>query len=198
MSAVRACHDPPINMYTLSKVEVKTINDVIEKSIDLFTKHNVHGGYEIGTGSSLWLHLREFNSKFLEYNVNVKPIIDVVEKFRQSNFPDAKIGRCYVHRLLPGQLVYRHKDLIDSVYFQITKRFQLFLNIPNGVYIESNPYPSEDSIFLFNHKENHEYKNNSNETLAFVVFDLCDPSWMNTTWENIEKHAPDLTSNIVK
>jgi hypothetical protein len=185
-------------MYTLSQTEANDIKEVIKNSSDLFTKHNVYGGYEIGTGRSLWLHLREFNSDYITYDVDITPVVDTVEKFRQDNFSNAKIGRCYIHRLLPGDIVHRHRDLIDGVYFQITKRFQLFLNIPNGMYIESDPYPKENSIFLFNHKENHEYKNNGNEQLAFIVFDLCDPAWCNTTWQDIEKHAPDLTKDIVK
>jgi hypothetical protein len=185
-------------MYALSQTEVDNINDIIENSYHLFTKHNVYGGYEIGTGRSLWLHPREFNRDYIKYDIDVTAVINTVEKFRQANFPDAKIGRCYIHRLLPGDIVYRHRDLIDGIYFKITKRFQLFLNIPSGMYIESDPYPKENTIFLFNHKENHEYKNNGSDPLSFVVFDLCDPAWINTTWQDIEKHAPDLTKDIVK
>jgi aspartyl/asparaginyl beta-hydroxylase (cupin superfamily) len=87
------------------------------------------------------------------------------------NHRHLKIRRSYIHRIKPGKEIPKHVDDNDQPYFLVCKRYQLFINIPNNVIIESVPKAKENTFFWFDHNKFHYYKNNSNEDLIFCVVD---------------------------
>jgi len=122
---------------------------------------------------TIWAHSRIIDTDWLNYeNEGVKTFVDIIYKYVLEFNSNPKFGRMYLHRLHPGGIIPRHRDNSDQPYFSIIKRYQLFLNIPESIVIESAPLPSKNSILCFNHNEFHYYENKSNENLFFCVFDL--------------------------
>jgi len=113
------------------------------------------------------------DTNWLNYeNAGVKTFVDIIYKYVLEFNSNPTFGRVYLHRLHPGGIIPKHQDDNDQPYFSIIKRYQLFLNIPENIFIESEPLPLKNSILCFNHLKFHYYKNKSNEDLFFCVFDL--------------------------
>lgn len=101
---------------------------------------------------------------------------NIVEEY-SSNY---SIGKCYLHRLLPGQIISPHNDLSTSATEQIQKRIQIYINIETGVEIildgaVFNVSELQNTILDFDLKLNHAYYNNSVAPLYLFVFDLRPP-----------------------
>ena len=120
----------------LSTQESSFLKNSLLECKELFGPHEKFGGIPItgerksGTksGSTLWLHLRDFNEDFIEYNnPHINNVISFLTKFKNENFKDARFGRVYAHCLPPDTFIVRHHDYNDATYFNVIKRFQIFL-----------------------------------------------------------------------
>lgn len=101
--------------------------------------------------------------KFLN---SLKTILDV------NN--ERKIGRSYVTILQPGKRIYPHSDT-DGEYWSKIERFQFYYSgnsnvsqIIGGSTFEISP----GYFYFFDHRQIHEYYNNSSEDVYLLVFDL--------------------------
>lgn len=89
-----------------------------------------------------------------------------------ANLASETFGRVYIHRLQPGEFIVRHADTAELYFFDIL-RYHIYLDIPDDVKIlHSGDTIAPNSIILFNHQKLHEYINNSDKNIFFLVFDL--------------------------
>jgi hypothetical protein len=88
------------------------------------------------------------------------------------------IGRAYITILPPGKKIYKHDDNDEtSRYWNKIDRYQFYYTGSTDVIqmIDSTSFPALPGyLYLFDHKKEHEYKNNSNENLILLVFDLLN------------------------
>ena len=147
---------------------------------DLWGPHdgfNVNGSPSLQSGKTIWLRRKPGPWRLQEVN-EVCLLKNILSKYQTLLRPDIQegvthfFGRVYLHRLQPGQFIGRHYDYNDQPYFSYLTRFQLYSDIPEGNIIEMDPKVEENSFLHFNHNAWHEYQNNSNENLYFIVYDL--------------------------
>lgn len=144
---------------------------------DLWKDHEIFGGIKLGKtngGKTIWLHHRSRKSDWLTYNdTNINLLIDFIKTIAIEFHNSHEFGRAYIHRLKPSQQVSPHVDApYDPEYFSNVTRYQIFLDIPENVEIESTPMPAPNSLILFRNDILHSYYNNSTVDLIFIVFDI--------------------------
>ena len=156
----------------LSSFEVAAILEDLHTNADQFSLHYSdlrylrYGG--LRSGRTLWL--KHENADWLLSDTTVRSC-SVIKNCAFEVNGSAKFGKCYLHRLSPGDQIFPHTDRI--AYHTKVDRFHLYLEIPSGVEIvHEGPFIQPFSFIQFNHYQIHSYKNNSSSDLYFVVFDL--------------------------
>lgn len=157
----------------LTDIEQHNIYQDLERIEDCFDLHSPnsekymkYGG--LRDGKTVWLHGidGEFSHKDKAEN-----IINFINQYAILSGHD-KIGRTYIHKLTPGQQIFKHKD-IDEEYFYRIDRYQIVLDLPDTVKInQKGSIVSDFSLVYFNHFIQHAYSNNSNKNWYLIVFDL--------------------------
>lgn len=109
----------------------------------------------------------------------------------EDKFPESKkiaesflgenhiLGRQYWHRLNPGDIIELHDDSKLGFSEKILKRYQVFLDMPEGFTVfcdneDKDPRSFMNAIVDFNLFAPHAYANNSKETVYLMVFDIFD------------------------
>lgn len=89
-----------------------------------------------------------------------------------------KIGRCYWHRLLPGDEIVKHNDsnLLQVQNGSLSHRYQIYLNGDPDYQLEINEVTIDtidwsNSVIDFALEKTHYYSNNSQQPWIFLVFD---------------------------
>jgi hypothetical protein len=159
--------------------DVALLQNTIPLLESMWGPHEQHGnGILVNTNPrdcTIWMHTRNIDSSWLNYtDPGTRIFIDVISKYVSEFNSNPRFGRAYIHRLKPGNIIGRHRDYNDQPYFSTIKRYQLFLDIPENVIIESSPMPTKNSVFWFNHNVEHYYENAGTENLIFCVFDVFD------------------------
>jgi len=167
----------------LDPVDIVTLQNAIPLLEPLWGPHTQYGNGALAINNSsmqpgdctIWLHTRNIDSNWLNYtDPGTKTFIDIISKYVSGFKSNPQFGRAYIHRLKSGNIIPRHRDYNDQPYFSIIKRYQLFLDIPENVIIESSPPTTKNSVFWFDHNVEHYYENAGTENLIFCVFDLFD------------------------
>ena len=169
---------------SLTLTEVIHIRTLINEITDFWGPHEIRGqsmslsGNTELAGKTIWLHYKDYEDWIQYDSEQIKSIQNILNDFRVQISPNARFGRTYIHKLGPNKIVGRHRDgsnsYRDPTYFDVVKRYQLYLDIPEHCEIESVSLIAENSVVLFDHKSWHSYTNNSNSELVFIVFDLLD------------------------
>jgi len=84
------------------------------------------------------------------------------------------ITRAYVTTVPPGKQIYSHSDT-DGAYWGTINRYQLYYTGDENMVqlINDTLFPvAPGYLYYFDHRQIHEYKNNSNQDLVLMVFDL--------------------------
>ena len=96
------------------------------------------------------------------------------------------IGRCYWHRLRPGDTIMEHTDSVLTFVEdgQLDTRYQIYLDCPDNLIVidgvERNAKEFENSIVDFDLRMPHSYRNGGNTDWYFFVFDVMKPGVMLT------------------
>jgi hypothetical protein len=159
----------------LSTDIIETMLTEIKQADDLFNRHNINGGSPLHPdtekqGSTIWLHTRELDSCWLRTDL-FSYTCNFLKEF-QSNI-NSRFSRVYVHKLQPGNCIVRHFDQNDQMFANPNfNRYQIWFKDVKNMYIESTPMPVDNCLMWFDHSQFHEYKNYSDRTIYFIVFDL--------------------------
>jgi hypothetical protein len=121
-------------------------------------------------GKSVWLHGPEKNNGDFMFSNKASFIISFIREIAKS-LNATNFGRTYIYDLGPGLEIFKHTD--PQEYFHKTTRYHIYLKIPKNVNIvHSGPMPTDNTVIFFDPLLEHSYKNESNESLLFIVFDL--------------------------
>lgn len=117
-------------------------------------------------------------SMFFKYNSamslmpNTQKLLDeLIEVVKMS--PTPRVGWVYVTKLGPGKSISRHSDTTGQ-YWSDINRFQFYYLADSVTQIIDNKIvPVETGgLYLLDHRQIHEYKNNGNDDLILLIFDL--------------------------
>lgn len=169
---------------SLTSSEITYIRSCIAGLTDFWGPHEIPGqsmslsGNTELSGKTIWLHYKDHGDWIQHDSENIKSIQDILDNLRIEISNNTRFGRTYIHRLDPGKIVGRHRDgsnlYRDPMYFDVVKRYQIYLDIPEQCEIESGSVIAENSVVLFDHKSWHSYTNSSDNDLIFIVFDLLE------------------------
>lgn len=163
----------PYHFYrNLIPKEILALTEELISSLSLFGPHETseefskHGG--LREGLTLWIQHND-HSGFED--LGIPNTYEVLRTLASEIKPNPKFGRVYIHKLPPGKVIHSHID--NFPYHDKIDRYHVYLDIPERVLIHHNgkeilPY----SVIQFDHKSEHMYVNNSEESLYFMVFDL--------------------------
>lgn len=91
------------------------------------------------------------------------------------------IGRAYIHRLRPGDVILPHIDGDPGYFDHVETRYQIYLSIPSGAYLmldgavqDASTY--EDTLVDLSYQLLHQYKNDGSTDWVFMVFDALKPA----------------------
>ena len=163
---------------SITQSDLDELHIALTKLEYLWGPHNTGGNGPLVDNDNqctIWLQHRDDKDwRRYDNNQSIATFISVIEKYLSDIYGNSKLkmGRVYIHRLRPGVSIRKHKDVNDQPYFSVCNRYQLFINIPENMTIESVPAPEENTFFWFNHHEWHHYKNNGTEPLIFCVIDV--------------------------
>jgi len=129
------------------------------------------------------LYLQQFNqeaTKLIFSNFKKYPKTHAIIK---NIAGDAPLGRCYWHKLMPGDKINRHDDLdqLHVINGSLANRYQIYLKGDDNFLLEmDNAVKSskdlEFSVVDFALTNTHFYQNNSNQPWVFLVFDVLHKS----------------------
>lgn len=169
---------------SLTSIEANNIRTLVDGITDSWGPHGIAGqsmplsNIPELAGKTIWLHYKDPGDWIQYESEQITSIQHILTGFRIEIAPNARFGRTYIHTLGPGNIVGRHRDgstaYRDPTYFDIVKRYQVYLDIPEQCEVESASLIAENSVVLFDHKSWHSYTNNSDRDLVFIVFDLLD------------------------
>lgn len=169
---------------SLTVEEVTNIRTLINGITGLWAPHEIRGqsislaGIPELAGKTIWLHYKDYGDWIQYKSEQITAIQHILDDLKNKISNTARFGRTYIHTLGPGKIVGRHRDgsanYRDPAYFDVVKRYQIYLDIPEQCEIESASLIAENSLVLFDHKSWHSYTNNSDRDLVFIVFDLLE------------------------
>jgi len=142
-----------------------------------WTKHAEKSETALGEGDTL--HVNWFTNKARNAS-SVDFLVPYTMEFIRKEFGDKKIGRCYWHKLSPGQQIRPHLDMLDYVDDDtVVTRYQVYLDIPNGVNLvfDEKKHRPDDwarSLVGFCYSKLHAYENRSLEDFYILVFDILE------------------------
>ena len=138
----------------------------------LFTDHTDDVTYQangsLRNGKTCWIqhhdHTKLLYKEFIPTTMSIVEEISHIEGL-------SKIGRFYFHRLSPGNRIYEHKDV--NSYHEQVYRYQIYLDVPAGLHIMHNgPTFTDGAVIRFDHHSLHQYYNDTDTCVTFIVFDL--------------------------
>jgi hypothetical protein len=141
-------------------------------------------------GKTFWIYKVDDRSqcvenrwKFLPNTIEVIKYLFEQYNYDLNNHSGFGIGRAYLHKLEPNQSIDLHDDRKMQFVVNLLHRYQLFLNVPNEfeIIMDNKKYSSEElknSIVDFNLLLSHSYKNNSDKTVMFMVFDVMKSDFL--------------------
>lgn len=94
-------------------------------------------------------------------------------------YTNGNAGRAYIHRLKPNDTIIKHHDKIHVSALNIKKRYHIYLDIPDNaqLYLDDglvdSPQKFQFTLVDFALERLHYYKNYSDQTWYFIVFDHC-------------------------
>ena len=152
----------------LSEDERQQLHTEISGFDDLYQSHyisKIQQMYaELREGRTVWL--RTDTGDGLEYTKF--PILYKIICYVCKN---PNLGRIYIHRLKPGDKIYKHKD--TERYHSLIQRYHIYLELPDEVVIKYNGDKIDPwSVISFDHTEYHSYDNRSSNEIKFIVFDI--------------------------
>jgi len=169
----------------LSNIEIDTIvselNGAPEEAwVTHASKRHLHRTH-LREGRSIHLHFIDQNSMTcvlvddVSYHSFFPKTIEMLKELAGPNL----LGRCYFHRLTPGQQILRHNDSWVTQAMPIKHRMQMYLDIPdNSILIldgksqDIGAYKYKLIDFALN--LDHYYKNNGSNPWIFLVFDILE------------------------
>jgi hypothetical protein len=117
---------------------------------------------------------------FFQLDSNLKETEKFINSIKRYIDPTSSktLGRAYITMLPPGKKIYKHDDNDESSpYWNKIDRYQFYYTGSTDVVqtIGNINFPALPGyLYLFDHKKEHEYENNSNENLILLVFDLLN------------------------
>lgn len=143
---------------------------------DLYGNHyrgnTAYKGSALDDGKSIWIHDGNPENDFMLQER--LPFLTSYIKGMLDLFDSKKVGRAYLYHLGPGLNIFEHTD--TQQYYHITKRYHIYLDIPDGVEIvHSGPPVEPNTVIFFNPLQPHAYYNRSTKPLIFAVFDIYKP-----------------------
>lgn len=150
----------------------------IKNNLNLFGNHSNNPVY-ISSGPlrecrSVFINEGPFRSRDLLTNNKFVETNKLLEFLKNKISPNANITRTYITILPPGKIIYPHSDASGN-YFPTINRYQFYFtgNKECIQIIKNENFKIEPGYFYhFDHRQIHEYKNNSNEDLILIVFDI--------------------------
>ena len=98
----------------------------------------------------------------------------LLDRLKNAVDPSRLLVRAYVTILQPTRQIYSHCDT-DGPYWGTINRYQFYYTGDNDMtqLIDNTIYPvSPGYLYEFDHRQIHEYANNSTQNLMLMVFDL--------------------------
>lgn len=145
-----------------------------------WTKHAGKNETALNEGDTL--HVNWIIDKKQETPSSVDFLVPYTMKFIREQFGDPKLGRCYWHKLAPGQQIKPHRDTLGYVSDDtVLTRYQIYLDIPDDfdlIFDEEKQQPDRwaRSLVGFCYKKLHSYSNRSQKDFYILVFDILEQS----------------------
>lgn len=147
------------------------------KHSNLWTNH-FEGQYAktgaLRYGKTFWLRKIDHNMNLLlDRCIDWPESNKIIKTYSQNN----SWGRSYWHWLKPGDSIDRHHDKNLGFSDKVLHRYQVYLDVPLGceIWIDEGKFDSRtlgNCVLNFNMYYEHYYKNNSDQDLIFMVFDV--------------------------
>jgi len=160
----------------LSLFEISTLFEELEDNNNLWSIHDKPENTALSHGQTIWINNCTSN---LEPIVNRFHFFPQTFQILQTVSQNRTIGRCYWHKLMPGDEIKRHHDreLTFVKNKQLKSRCQIYFESKYEYCFESKDIKIdmksiENSIVRFNLLQPHYYKNESDTPWIFLVFDL--------------------------
>lgn len=142
-----------------------------------WTKHAEKNETALGEGDTLhvnWIANKRKPPSSIDF------LVPYTMEFVRKEFGGLQMGRCYWHKLAPGQQIRPHLD--DLVYADddvIVTRYQVYLDIPDEfdlIFDEKRQRTDQwaRSLVGFCYNKMHAYKNRSQEDFYILVFDILE------------------------
>lgn len=170
-------HNSKVIQY-LNKSEVSSLKDELVQLESLNWVKHFDGLYlEVGAlrdGDTFWIYKLDDDLNCVVDNRNVcSSSMNIIK----SLYKNLKQGRTYWHTVKPGEQIYEHNDSQLPISDKVYKRYQVYLDVPNGaeITIDNRIWDNKhltNCVLDFNMYINHKYINRSDKNLTFMVFDI--------------------------
>jgi hypothetical protein len=128
---------------------------------------------------------RTVHIKFYDNHMDLMPQYDHAAEYpalvsmMSSICEGAQVGRAYIHRLRPGNVVLPHVDGDPGYFDNVQARYQIYLGIPEGAYLmldgaEQDASTYEDTLVDLSYQLLHQYRNDGSTDWVFMVFDALN------------------------
>ena len=161
-----------------------TLDSITDSYTELLNNKNLFGPHSMNETYIKSGPLRECTTLHLIPDRNNRSINDIefsatsvlINRLKNKIDPvnDRTITRAYVTIVPPGKNIYSHSDT-DGAYWGTINRYQLYYTGDENMVqlINDTLFPvAPGYLYYFDHRQIHEYKNNSNQDLVLMVFDL--------------------------
>ena len=134
-------------------------------------------------GKSIWLHYLTQDLYYDKvHNITYHRYFPFTVNFIKSIAKYNLVGRCYFHKLEPGDKILKHNDQSVTQDMPIKNRYQVYFDIPNDVELilddqnVENTKIYENSLVDFALNLDHYYENKatSQASWIFLVFDILE------------------------
>lgn len=146
------------------------IPNVVPLMVNHYMGNKAYATWPLNEGASVWIH-HATKDQTIAYQEELPKTIAIVKKIAHEIEPNPIFGRIYLHLLPTGKKIFKHVDIEE--YFYQTRRYQIYLDIPEGMEIVHSGDPiNPDSVIFFDPIQPHAYYNRSQSDVFFIVFDL--------------------------
>ncbi len=114
----------------------------------------------------------KFNENFIVHMPETMSLLGRLIKVINADLNN--LGRAYITILEKNKNILRHSDTAAQ-YFNLIKRYQFYYTGGDNIIkiINSKNYPVVPGyLYFFDHHQQHEYMNHSNDDLILMVFDI--------------------------
>ena len=162
----------------LSLFEISTLFGELKDNNNLWSIHDKPEYTALRHGQTIWINNCTSNLKIVVDRFHLFPqTLQILQTISQNR----TIGRCYWHKLMPGDQIERHHDreLTFVKNKQLESRCQIYFESKHQYCFESNDTrinmkSIENSIVKFDLLQPHYYKNESDTPWIFLVFDVLN------------------------